>query len=400
MVFRNVKILQIHNVQTHRGGADAVIDREADLLRSRGHEVVQWFIETQKELSKSKVGAAFKAIWNREACRSISRLVAAECPDVAHVHTPFPLLSPAVFRKLHQLKIPTVVTLHSHRMVCVNALLQRNGQPCEDCVGHKVPWPAIRHRCYHNSLVGSCVMAGSLALHHAAGTFANCIDRYIALSDFARQRLIRTGFPDSKIIVRPNFVPESPGPGSGESNNVVFVGRLVAEKGILTVLKAWKLLENPPELVVIGDGPLRESLERASSGRNIRFTGWLQPSQVSDLMAKAALVVFPSEIYEAGPLVLLEAYSRGTPVLASDIGNFSDQVIEDVTGKLFRTGDAKHLAAKVSSLFETPSLLTQLRPGAYEEYQQKYTPGVSYERLMSIYSDVISERSAGLNQRI
>jgi len=234
-------------------------------------------------------------------------------------------------------------------------------------------------------------MASTLALHHQLGTFQNCVDRYIALSRFAKQKLVATGFPEDKICVRPNFVLAPETPGTGEVGNVLFVGRLVPEKGIRTLVNAWKLLESPPQLTIAGDGPLRGELESEIAGKNINMIGWQTAEQIRLLMRRAALVVFPSEIYEAGPLVLIESYSCGTPVLASDVGNFSEQVIEGQTGCRFRSGDSADLAAKLSDLFSNPSRLQAMRPLAFAEYQCRYTPEVSYKVLMEIYSQAMKQ---------
>lgn len=369
-----------------------VIERETLLLENRGHTVLPFFVDTKTELEKSRIASGAKAIWNRAACRRVRTLISEFRPDIAHVHTPYPILSPAVFRTAHGAGIPTVLTLHSHRMICVNALFQRQGKVCEECVGRKLALPAIRHRCYHNSRLGSAVMAASLAVHHGIGTFQKCIDRYIALSPFAKSKLVATGFPEAKICVRPNFVPSEHLPGAGEAGNVLFVGRLVPEKGGQTLVRAWKQLERPPLLTIVGDGPLRAEIEAEAAGCNIEFTGWLTPEEVNQRMRRAALFVFPSEWYEAGPLVLIEAYSCGTPVLASDIGNFSDQVIEGKTGLKFRTGDVDDLAAKLRGLLSNPSQLAEMRRGAFDEYKVRYTAEASYTALMEIYQQAIEQR--------
>ena len=389
-----MKILQIHNVQLAKGGADNVIERERQLLLERGHEVEQFFVHTQDAL-KSRWQAAIKAIWNREACRNLRKAIADNRPDIAHVHTPFPILSPAIFRQLHGMGLPTIETLHSHRMVCIAAILQREGKPCQACVGHRFPTPAIRHRCYHGSLAGSTVMASSMGLHHLLGTFASHVDRYIALSPFGRDKLLQNGFPADRIVVKPNFVvPDAP-PGNGEEGHVVYVGRMVPEKGVLTLVNAWRLLKSPPKLLMIGDGPLKSELQQKAEGLPIEFLGWQTSDAIFRWLRSAALVVFPSEIYEAGPLVILESYASGTPVLASDVGNFSDQILPGSTGDLFRVGDPASLASKVASLLSDDQALQRMRTAAFNEYLSKYSADANYQMLMDIYHQAIQMHATG-----
>lgn len=388
--FRPLRILQIHNVQSAAGGADRVIELEKELLEAHGNIVEQYFVDT-KSVAKSKLRAGMKALWNRESNRALIERLSSFRPDIAHVHTPFPVLSPSVFHATHSMGVPTVETLHSHRMICVNALFQRNGKTCEECVGKKFPTPAIRHRCYHNSLIGSSIMASTLGLHHTIGTFQKCIDRYIALSPFAKDRLVKSGFPEKKICVKPNFVTADGSPGKGEGGHALFAGRFNEEKGVLTLIKAWE--QTPPELklVVIGDGPLRETLHKMAEGKNIEFRGWQSPAEVRSAMKSASMVIFPSEIYEAGPLVLIESYSCGTPVIASDIGNFSDQVRVGETGLLYRCGNPEDLASKISQLVSDSVKLQSMRATAYQEYQARYTPQVSYKNLREIYRQATLE---------
>ncbi len=149
-----MKVLQVHNVQTLRGGADEVIERERRLLEAHGHEVEQYLFRTS-DVVESRVAAAGMAFWNRRASAEVRESVARFRPDVAHVHTPFPVLSPSILRTLDRLDVPVVETLHLHRMVCIAGTLQRDGRPCTECVGKRVTWPGVRHRCYHDSLVGS-----------------------------------------------------------------------------------------------------------------------------------------------------------------------------------------------------------------------------------------------------
>lgn len=237
-------------------------------------------------------------------------------------------------------------------------------------------------------------MASSLALHHAIGTFRHHVDRYIALSPFGRDNLLRNGFPAEKIVVRPNFVYGEASPGNGDAGHVVYVGRMVPEKGVLTLIDAWKRLSNPPRLIMIGDGPLLATLKQQAGSAPVEFTGWQTAPQISEWMRSAALVVFPSEIYEAGPLVILESFACGTPVLASDVGNFTDQVLRGETGEHFRSGDAADLADKVTQLFADRSLLPSMRQQAFREYQEKYSPEVSYRMLLDIYQQAINCHSS------
>jgi glycosyltransferase involved in cell wall biosynthesis len=142
------------------------------------------------------------------------------------------------------------------------------------------------------------------------------------LNEFARERLIRGGLPPDRIEVKPNFVPD-PGPrtcSAASSGTVLYVGRLSAEKGVELLVEAWRQVgDTSLELVVVGDGPLREHLERRPVPQ-LRFTGRLPEEEVRRQMLAARALVLPSVWYEGQPMTALEALAAGLPVLSSDIG--------------------------------------------------------------------------------
>ncbi len=131
-----------------------------------------------------------------------------------HCTNTFPLLSPAVYDAARDQGVPVVQSLHNYRLLCPNALFLRDGQVCEDCLGKTLAWPAVQHGCYRGSRAATGVLAGMLAVHRLRRTWTEKVDRYIALAEFAREKLIAGGLPAEKIVVKPNFVPSSPSPGA------------------------------------------------------------------------------------------------------------------------------------------------------------------------------------------
>lgn len=154
------------------------------------------------------------------------------------------------------------MTLHNYRLLCVNALFFREGRVCEDCLGC-LPWRGVVHGCYRDSWTASVVVAGMLAVHRALRTW-DLVDRYIALTDFARRKFLEAGLPPEKVVVKPNFVHPDPGPGEGRGGYALFVGRLSPEKGVGTLLKAWKRLGGKVPLKIVGDGPIAGEVRRAA----------------------------------------------------------------------------------------------------------------------------------------
>ena len=388
-----MRILQLHNLHQASGGALHVLQQEADLLTAAGHSVEQLLEPAASESGKGAMAMGAAAVWNRQATRDLADAITRFDPDVIHVHTPFPTMSPAVFRTAHKHGKATVTTIHAYRYSCVGGLCQRNGKPCEDCVGSTLKLSGVRHRCYHDSLPASAALTVSLVGHRVAGTFSRHVDRYIALTPFARELLVRDGYPAAKVVVKPNAVPD-PGPAlpqDGRGRYAVYAGRLVEEKGIRTLLDAWQSVPRDIELLIAGDGPLQDLVESAAaSNPAIQALGWCEADKMRELMAHASLTVVPSEWYEAGPMVILQSLAAGTPVLTSDLPNLCQSLVEHEAGASFRTGDAASLADVATSLLTDDDARSKMGLRARELYDLQHTPARALEALESIYTEAIS----------
>ncbi len=398
-----VRVLQLHNHHLGKGGAMEVLAYEAELLGAGGHTVEQYTLPAAEEMGLSAVRAGLKAVWNIEASREVSRRIEAFEPDVVHVHTPFPLMSPAVFRAAARAGVPAVTTVHSFRWSCISANCFRDNAICEDCVGTRLKLAGVRHRCYHDSVGASAALTAGLVLHRQIGTMDK-IARFITLTEFAKQLLVRDGLPAAQIVVKPNSVPD---PGSAgqpveDAPYVAFVGRFLDVKGIETLLDGWKVMQQagPPglRLKLAGDGDLRALVEeRAAADPSIEYLGWCSEDEVGALMGGARCVVVPSEWYEAGvPMVTLRSLSVGTPVVTSDLENICADVLADDTGVTFQVGSAASLAQALATVLSDETTWHERRQRARGSYLRRYSPSSNLSRLVAIYDVVLDERQRAL----
>ena len=147
-------------------------------------------------------------------------------------------------------------------------------------------------------------------------------DLFVALSEFSRQKFIAGGIPSDKVRVKPNFVAPDPGPGTGTGNYAIFAGRLSEEKGLDTLLLAWKGLPGIP-LEIVGDGPLLAPLQAKAAALGlptVRFHGRLSRTKTLEMMRLARFLVAPSQCYENFPMGIAEAFACAVPVIC--IGAF------------------------------------------------------------------------------
>ena len=381
-------IVVAHNFYQQTGGEDQVFAAEVDLLRRNGHRVETFVLHNDAVDSMGKVRALAATLWNRESYRSLRDLVHRSGAGVVHFHNTFPLISPAGYQAARDAGAAVVQTLHNFRLICPCALLYRDGHTCELCVGRNLAWPGIRHKCYRDSFTATTAVATMVSAHRAMGTYHRLVDLYIAPSPSARAKLIGGGLPADRILVKPNFVPD-PGVGSGGGGFALFAGRLSHEKGLETLLEAWEVLGDLLPLKIIGDGPLAPLVAAATKRQpNVQWLGHRPLQDVYDLLGQAAFGLLPSRCYETFGRVAVEAFAKGTPVIASRHGAMADLVEHGRTGALFEPGNPADLAAKVRAMLADDGLHTTMRAQARQEYESHYTSQQNYHQLMDIYARV------------
>jgi len=389
-----MKIFQIHNFYQHKGGEDQVFFSEAELLKNAGHKVIQYTLHNDSIENMVKLTLAQKTLWNHKSYQEIDCLIQVEKPDVCHFHNTFPLISPSAYYACQKHQIPVVQTLHNYRLMCPSAVLFRDGKVCEDCIQKFFPWPGVLHACYRGSRIQSGMVAALLSVHRLMDTWHNKVDCFIVLTEFAKKKYIEAGLPENKMMISPNFIDEDPGPKKIMGDYALFVGRLTEEKGVNTLLNAFIHLPDIP-LKVVGDGPLLKKMRaqvEKSQVNNVDFLGRVSREVVMDMMKNARLLIFPSEWYEGFPMAIVEAYSCGLPIIASNLGAMEELVIEGVTGRLFETGDAKSLSDAILSKWDDEKEIEQWGSAARTIFDNKYGTTPKYESLMNIYRKAIDEK--------
>jgi glycosyltransferase involved in cell wall biosynthesis len=379
-------ILVAHNFYKQPGGEDECVTAEAAVLKAHGHEVIQYCVHNDSIDGMNQLKLASKAIWSQSTYHELRELIRMHRPQIAHFHNTFPLISPAAYYAARAEKVPVVQTLHNFRLLCPQALFFRNGRICMDCLGRSIPWPGVLHKCYRGSRSASAVVGTMLGVHRALGTWRHAVDTYIALTEFSREKFIEGGLPQHKIHIKPNFVYSDPGPGAGTGGYGVFVGRLSEEKGLNTLLKAWQLLGGSVPLKIVGDGPLAGLVaDAAAKDSAITWLGRMPAKDVYALVGQAVFLVFPSNCYETFGRVVIEAFAKGTPVIASNLGSMAELVEHGRTGLLFEPANAVDLASALRGLLARPLELKSMRLAARQEYEEKYTAESNYRALMAIY---------------
>jgi glycosyltransferase involved in cell wall biosynthesis len=394
-----MRILLVHNRYQQAGGEDFVARAESSLLSRMGHAVELW--EENNDSITGLIAAcqtAVHSVYSLDHARGMQKRIQHFRPDLVHIHNFFPRFSPSIHIACRRAGVPVVQTLHNYRLLCPAATLHGRGAFCEECLRKPIPWPAVVHGCYRRSRLASLAVAHMLGFHRLLGTWNRSVSQFIALSEFSRDKFIDGGLPAFKIAVKPNFVDPDPGLGEGNGSYALFVGRLVKEKGLGTLLAAWNRLRNGMRLKIVGDGPLASDVaQAAATNPTIEWLGACDQLQVRSAMAKATVLLFPSTWYEAFPLVIAEAFAAGLPVIASRIGSMAELIADQKTGLLFAPRDAAALACAVEWAFTHPDQIRAMRLSARAEYEQKYTAEANYARLMLIYEAALVNSPEPMN---
>lgn len=385
-----MRVLVVHNFYTKPGGEDKVFANEKELLETNGHEVFELTETNQRMDEMGKLELAATTMWSREFYQRMSSEIGRVQPDIVHFHNTFMLISPSGYYAARRHGIPVVQTIHNFRMVCPGSTYYRDNQVCEECLHKIIPYPAITHGCYKGRGT-SAVVTAYLATHRLIGTWTRKIDRFIALTEFTRTKMAEAGFPQEKIVVKPNFLTQNMPIGARRGNYMLFIGRLIPEKGVRTLLEAWRELNDIP-LKIVGDGPLRQEVEAFVAEHNltnVSVLGHCQSAETMALLRDAYALVFPSEWYEGFPLTLIEAFASGVPVVTSNLGAMPEIVEENKTGIFFQYGSPNSLTEAVRKAWNSPNEMTRMGKLGRVEYMSKYTAQVNYEALMQIYTDLL-----------
>lgn len=303
-----MKILAIHNF--HRKGSasgdDQVFKSETALLESHGNQVIRYTVSNDEFDNAGVIGklsATFGMLWSSKNYKAVQQLIQKEKPDIVHVHTFFPLLSPSILYAAKRSGVKVVATLHDTRFVCPCSTSLRGTELCNECGDGKY-FRMCKYGCFKNSRLQSFIVAGIFTYHRIRKSFYQQIDRYICLNENQIRLLTNIGFDKDKITKKYNFVPDA------EANlkavkvdglperYTVFYGRIGEEKGIRILMKIWDELPDIP-LVVMGGGPLEEEFRQWADGHdNVYFLGYTQHDKCLSIVKGGEFVVFPSIWYE------------------------------------------------------------------------------------------------------
>lgn len=390
------KILVVHNYYQIPGGEDTVVSNEMQLLQEHGHEVLLYSRNNSELKTFSKIQKLFlpiTTVFNPRTYKEVKQIIRKNKIDIIHVHNTLNLVSPSVYYAAKSCKVPVVQTIHNFRLVCPAATFYREGHICEECVEKGLSC-AVKYKCYRGSRVQTLACVISTKIHRILGTYRRL--NYICLTEFNKEKLLGINVAEKKeiinakrVFVKPNMTFETVKESECQVENYyLFVGRVEKIKGLEILIKAFEGLSSE-KLLIAGKGTEFEEYKNFVEQQNIKnveFLGFQSKEQLQPLMQKAKAMIVPSQWYEGFPMTIVEAFSLGTPVIGSDIGNVGSLIVENVNGWKFSHDSVEDLQKKIMVCNQTPR----------EELQvicdEKLLPEGNYQTLMKIYDHAIQNQ--------
>jgi glycosyltransferase involved in cell wall biosynthesis len=403
-----LRILCVNKFHYLKGGADRCYLESAQLLQSRGHEVVffsmlhernretpyaRYFVDNVDffgEGRRNLPAVALRVLYSLEARRKIASLIEDTAPQIAHLHNIAHQLSPSILHPVKKAGLPVIQTVHDFKFACPTYGFFSGGEVCERCRGRRY-YHAVMRRCNRGSLAASLLNCVEMYLHQLIRIYDN-VDLFITPSAFVRDKMMEYGFSSDRVVHIPNFVvADEYVPAYSHDDYCVFFGRLEPYKGIATLLQAMKQVGGS-QLYILGEGRMRAELEayaREHDIQNVAFVGHKSGEELKSIVRNSMFSVVPSECYENLPYAVLESFALGTPVVAANIGGIPEMVEPGVNGLLFEPGNVGDLVEKMQHLLKNKHLLADMGRRGRAKVEREYGADTHYERLMQVYGQLL-----------
>lgn len=388
----------VHNKYIQRGGEDVVVEEEIKALESKGYNVVKFETTNDDLKNKSKILVALNTIWSFKYNREIKQAINEHKPDLVHVHNTFPKMSPSIYWGIKKMNKPIVQTLHNYRLGCSNGILFKDGEICKKCI-EKSLIHSIINKCYRNSFLATLPVTLMLKFHRMIGTFNNKVDKYIVLTSFAAEVTSEIGIKKEKITVKSNFIERNITQKEVtdlhlRKEQLIFVGRISQEKGLENLLKALSESKETSQikLLIVGDGPQKKNLMEKYEHLNLDWVGRKNKEEVLKLVGESKFLIMPSVWYETFGMVLIEAFSVGTPVIAPTHGGFRSIVDNEIDGFLFDIEKEDNLNKSILTSMNLKDYeWEKMSKNSFRKYKDKYTLDSHIRNITKIYNSVLDK---------
>jgi glycosyltransferase involved in cell wall biosynthesis len=329
-----VRVLLVNKHAYLMGGVDSHCMWLTRGLRERGHEVI--WLSTEND-DNTEPGAfvpgsrgalsVTRALWSRPAAAATRAAIERFDPDIVHAHLLYPQLSVAPLVVARRAGVPVVQTLHTYELLSAHYATESGGWVDRDSVR------------FSERVRNTATFPVRRVVH------PRVVDEFIAVSAFVAEVYARAGITAHVVPNAVAAADDADLPGFEERAGIIFVGRLVEEKGVLEVLDLARRLPEIP-VTIAGGGPLWPVVRQAADELpNLSGLGWVAAPKLPEHLREARVLVMPSRCAETSGLAALEAFACGTPVVALPRGGLKELVRDSGAGLLVPEAGAPLAAA-------------------------------------------------------
>ncbi|MBQ8001184.1 MAG: glycosyltransferase family 4 protein [Ruminococcus sp.] len=398
-----MKILLINKFLYPKGGAETYVFKLGQLLSAKGHSVEYFGLEHEDNIvfnsadsyvshmdfstgASKNLTAPFKIIYSREARRKLRLVLDTFQPDIVHLNniqfhlTPSIILEVEKYRKSTNRKVKIIYTTHDYQLICPShGLFDSELNICEKCLGGNFTH-CLRTKCHKNSRAKS-FLAMLDAYYWKFSKAYSYVDAFVCPSEFLKGKLdTQQRFADRTVTLH-NFIEKQAPVNVEKQDYVLEFGHLSRDKGTLTLLEVARRMPDV-HFVFAGFG---SAVEAISQVPNAEYVGFKTGDELKMLIAKAAVSVCPTEIFENCPYSVIESQIYGTPVIGSQMGGIPELIQNGKTGLIFKAGVDSDLEDKLRYLLNTDGVLQAFTENCKNaEFE---TPDTYYEKLIRIYGE-------------
>jgi len=401
-----MKVLQINKFLYPKGGAETYMFQLSKALKENGVDIEFWGMDdemnivndTYQSFAKNisfhqssflkTVSNTQRILYSFENRKRISKILDRFQPDLVHLHNYNFQLTPSILPEIKKRGIKIVQTIHDSQMICPYHRLYnfQEDKICTKCVTGSF-FNCIDDKCFDGSSLKSIVGATESFFYHSMSYYEKHIDQYISPSSFLAN-LVKKRVKDKVIDIIPNFSDKFENLRSDKGNYYLYYGRISSEKGILELSDIFKELKF--KLIIIGSGDQEDKLnKKIENVKNIVFLGSKSGRELFSYVTNAKYVVQPSKWYENCPMTVIESFTYGIPVIASDHSGFKDLIRHKETGFLL---DFTNLENAKKNIIEIDKENVDLIiPNIEKFYQKNLKKETHISKIIEIYSQLLQK---------
>lgn len=227
-------------------------------------------------------------------------------------------------------------------------------------------------------------------VHKSLDLYMRNVTRFVVPSRFFLVKFAEWGVDTSRFVHLPNSIDVDALQSTEEPGDAfVYLGRLVPEKGVVTLVRA--AAKARVRLRIIGTGPEEAALRQLAKelGGNVEFTGYLSGAELRAAISSARAVVIPSEWYENAPLSVMEASALSRPIIGADIGGIPELIRPGETGFVFKSGNVESLVDVLEEVQRLPpNALRRIGAAGREWMRAEFSPAVYRDRMVALYEKI------------